>query len=155
MVAHFEEGEVNSEVTRLEGFVPIRELPFGGSLFRTVVFNRSKGFTHAPRRSEGREMGTPISEVDGGSSQATLGGLDLNPGGARRGSGSAELRMTLSDLECRCNGYTVTESCHSRYTESNMYSSCTRVELRLFVHVSDVLYRLHVTSVTNTIYGIY
>ena len=48
-----------------------------------------------------------------------------------------------------CNGYTVTESRHSRYTESNMYSSCTRVELSFFVHVSDVLYRLHVTSVTN------
>src|SRR6266550_2152279 len=54
-----------------------------------------------------------------------------------------------------CNGYTVTGSRHSRYTESNMYSSCTRVELRLFVHVSDVLYRLHVTSVINTIYSSY
>src|SRR6266576_5999118 len=54
-----------------------------------------------------------------------------------------------------CNGYTVTGSCHSRYTESNMYSLCTRVELRLFVHVSDVLYRLHVTSVINTIYSSY
>jgi len=28
-----------------------------------------------------------------------------------------------------CNGYTVTGSRHSRYTESNIYSSCTRVEL--------------------------
>ena len=36
-----------------------------------------------------------------------------------------------------CNGYTVTGSLHSRYTELNIYSSCTRVELRLFVHVSD------------------
>src|SRR6266550_8117439 len=57
--------------------------------------------------------------------------------------------------EAGCNGYTVTGSRHSRYTESNIYLSCTRVELGLFVHVSDVLYRLHVTSVTNTIYGSY
>src|SRR6266576_3566070 len=64
-------------------------------------------------------------------------------------------RLHLEKTKTMCNGYTVTESRHSRYTESNMYSSCTRVELRLFVHVSDVLYRLHVTSVTNTIYGSY
>src|SRR6266576_7300536 len=64
------------------------------------------------------------------------------------------MRVISKLLSC-CNGYTVTGSRHSRYTESNMYSSCTRVERRLFVHVSDVLYRLHVTSVTNTIYGSY
>src|SRR6266550_6906003 len=64
------------------------------------------------------------------------------------------MRVISKLLSC-CNGGSVTESRHSRYTESNMYSSCTRVELRLFVHVSDVLYRLHVTLVTNTIYGSY
>src|SRR6266576_129675 len=70
-------------------------------------------------------------------------------------SDSLSTSSEMSGKGYLCNGYTVTGSRHSRYTESNMYSSCTRVERRLFVHVSDVLYRLHVTSVINTIYSSY
>ncbi len=66
------------------------------------------------------------------------------------------LHLHLLCLQLRfCNGGSVTGSRHSQYTESNVYSSCIRVELGYFVHVSDVLYRLHITSVTNTIYGSY
>lgn len=37
--------EAGVEMTRLEGFTPVREFPFGGSLRRTVELNCSRGFT--------------------------------------------------------------------------------------------------------------
>ena len=36
--------EAGVEMTRLEGFTPVREFPFGGSLHRTVELNCSRGF---------------------------------------------------------------------------------------------------------------
>ena len=47
----------------------------------------------------------------------------------------------------------VLRSRHSNYTESNCIGRVYEQRVKLFVHVSDVLYRSHVTSVTNTIYS--
>ena len=40
-------GEAGVEMTRLEGFAPIRELPFGGSLLRTVLLGCSQALAHS------------------------------------------------------------------------------------------------------------
>src|SRR6266550_292683 len=74
-------GEAGAETTRLEGFAPIREFPFGGSLLRTVLVDCSTGFTRMLGRCGGNEMGVPVSKGlrAEGSSCATLGGLNLSP----------------------------------------------------------------------------
>ena len=74
-------GAAGAETTRVEGFTPIREFPFGGSLLRTVLVDCSTGFTRMLGRCGGDEMGVPVSKGlrAEGSSCATLGGLDLSP----------------------------------------------------------------------------
>ena len=110
MIARFEEGEVDSEVTRLEGFVPIRELPFGGSLLRTVLLGCSRALARSLERGEGHETVSvdAVSKLDlrglrpsvmslraGRSSRETLGGLVLSLRGAEGGSGFVELGLAL------------------------------------------------------------
>src|SRR6266576_3071377 len=45
-----------AETTRLAGFAPIRELPFGGSLLRTVLLGCSRALARSLERGKGREM---------------------------------------------------------------------------------------------------
>src|SRR6266576_1781130 len=103
-------GEAGAETTRLEGFTPIRELPFGGSLLRTVLLCCSRALARSLERGKGREMVSidAVSKPDlkglrpsvmslraGRSSRETLGGLVLSLRGAEGGSGFVELGLTL------------------------------------------------------------
>ena len=49
-------GEEGAEMTQQGGFMPIREIPFGVSLLRTVLFDSSTGFTPMLEQGGGREM---------------------------------------------------------------------------------------------------
>ena len=103
-------GEAGAETTRLEGFAPIRELPFGGSLLRTVLLGCSRALARSLERGKGRETVSvdAVSKPDlrglrpsvmslraGRSSRETLGGLVLSLRGAEGGSGFVELGLAL------------------------------------------------------------
>ena len=51
-----------AEMTRREGFMPLREFPFGNSLLRTALLDCSRAFACALRLGEGRESGTTVSD---------------------------------------------------------------------------------------------
>jgi len=102
--------ERESEATRLESLVPLRELPFRGSLSRTVLLGYSRALARSLERGKGRETVSvdAISKPDlrglrpsvirlraGRSSRETLGGLVLSLRGAGGGSGFVELGLTL------------------------------------------------------------
>ena len=55
-----------AEMTRLADFAPIRELPFGGSLLRTVLLGCSRALARSLERGEGPEMASvdAISKLD-------------------------------------------------------------------------------------------
>ncbi len=99
-----------AETTRLAGFAPIRELPLGGSLSRTVLLGCSRALARSLERGEGPEMASvdAVSKLDlrglrpsvmslraGRSSRETLGGLVLSLRGAEGGSGFVELGLAL------------------------------------------------------------
>ena len=99
-----------TETIRLAGFAPIRELPLGGSLSRTVLLGCSRALARSLERGEGPEMASvdAVSKLDlrglrpsvmslqaGRSSRETLGGLVLSLRGAEGGSGFVELGLAL------------------------------------------------------------
>src|SRR6266576_3657645 len=102
--------EAGAETTRLEGFAPIRELPFRGSLLRTVLLGCSQALARSLERGKGREMVSvdAVSKPDlrgmrpsvmslraGRSSRETLRGLVLSLRGAEGGSSFVELGLAL------------------------------------------------------------
>src|SRR6266576_3517448 len=106
-------GEAGAETTRLEGFAPIREFPFRGSLSRTVLLGCSRALARSLERGKGCETVSvdAISKLDlrglrpsvirlraGRSSRETLGGLVLSLRGAEGGSGFVELGFALEQV---------------------------------------------------------
>ena len=110
---------IGAEMTLLEGFMPVRALPLGNSLFRMVLIDCSTSWAFACtlRLGKGQKLGVTLSEDDltglgplakglwaGWCSGATLGGAVESPGGAEGRSGFAELGFALGWVIWTCSG---------------------------------------------------